>query len=409
MRQRIPDHYLEELRSLRAPILAVAYTGDSPDVTCDGTTLTLVEGAKTFNISLSGKASDAVAGEINRSELAYRAWPLAEITDMGTVGLELLANDTTTDGALLLRGTGHVLRELEQSRIRLLPPHDEDRHLPWYVRVDRGHVVREVDGASWRFHIPESGTETYSARYGRPYVDVVDAEPQRLGERSLLLPRAPVLYEPGNITLSVRGAPQGARVIRDVDELNGVVYLSQSYPEDTVLRVSYTYEERAFVYRGIDLNPSEFHNPQVLDRYVVFYLLPSSGPSRELRTDVVRHSEGPSLYGAVLSIPRTDEPILLLGAIQVRHAVSKDQLDVVDTRRPGGGVPRERLRAALARTEHVRTTTDHGRFDGLPYPGGAAIVAEVPQSLRDVLDDQEVRARIRQHAAFGSYMVVEFV
>jgi len=404
----VPSHLTSALSPFTAPIMSLRYTGDTPDVSISAGKLLLADGAETLEIILSGKTASEVAGEVTKSSLGYRAHVLFDAADMGAIGLTTDPDDLTTDGAQLLRADGHVFKNLEETRLRLLRPYNEDRHMPWHVRVDRGTTTRLQHGGTWLFSVPEYDSQPWSLLYGKPYMDQRSVRATRIGRKAISVPRTPIYWRHNNLVLHVRGIEQPASVILDVDERNGIIFLNANYDEDEVILVDHTYEERSLIYQGVDLNPTEFHNPGVLDRYVVFYMLPWAGPDGRIRSDTVRHSESSTLLGALMSIPRTEEPFLVLGAAQVRQVGSISDVEVTDTRTWGGGVKKDILDAAARRMEDVRSTTDHGHYDGTPYPGNAAIVVELPDELRQTLEMDEIQRLVRKHVAYGSYVILEF-
>ena len=125
-----------------------------------------------------------------------------------------------------------------------------------------------------------------------------------------------------------------------------------------------------------------------------------------LRT--VLHSVSPTLGGAITQIPRDDIPIMLLGALSVRQVSTIDEIKVLDTRSRGGGVAPEKYEDAVKRNRHMLAATDRGNWDGVPYPGNAVVVVDLPASVRDALPVDEIRRRIQRHVAFGVEPVLDF-
>ena len=405
----IPVDLTASLGAMKAPVLSIYFRGDTPDVTIiGGTTLRLVDGSETHDILLSGKSTTELAAAVAKTSLPYEARVLLDVDDVGAIGLFKQASDTTCDGGIILRANGHVVKELEDTRIHLLPPYGAGHHEPWYVVVNRGYVTGRAYGSDWKFAVPEYERQTWSTRYGRGFIDVEDETVERSGPRVIKLARTPVMWDKGNIFLTVRGLQQPGFAIQDVDVNNGIVYLTRDYDDGENVLASYTYQEDGYIYPGIDLNPSEFHNPAILDRYVLFYLLPYIGPGGILRTSCVQHVVANTLFGAIQPIPKTNEPVLILGAAQVRQAHEKKDVQLTDTRVRGGGIKDEQEKAALGRSREILSAADLGFFDGKPYPGGQALFVRLPKELLETLQRAEIEGVVRKFTAYGTYTMLEF-
>lgn len=406
---KIPPHLLTGLRDSKAPVISIYYTGDSPNIDLTGTVLTLTEGATQVQIDLDGKSTVEVIGLITKTATAYTARNLLDVRNLGTVGLTLDLNDRTIDGGIILRSSAHVIKKLEETKIRLLSPYHDDRHLPWHVVVNRGHFSRDYNGSQWEFSIPEYYDQTWSSTYGKGYMDLEDVVAERISPRAIRVPRVPILWDRGNITITVRDVIQPSNTIRDVDIYNGIIFLNREYDDNDVIMVSYTYREDGYIYDGVNLNPTEFHNPAVIDRYILFYLLPFIGPNGPIRGRCIYHTEGATLGAAVSAIPSTEEPVMLLGAVQIRPTTRLDMVQLTDTRTRGGGVKDADWDKALARNREIMSVADHGFFDGHPYPGNMALFIDLPKSIRDLYETNEIDTLARKFVAYGSYLFIDYV
>jgi len=280
-------------------------------------------------------------------------------------------------------------------------------HLPWHVVIEKGTVIKRLNGIDWLFALPDYDLQPWSRFFGRPYMDMVAVKTQRIGPKALKVPRPPILWRKNNVFLSIGGSIQAPHAIRDVDERNGIIYLRNQYDDNEEILVTYTYRESGYIYRNMNFNPTEFHNPAVLERFVVIYLLPYAGSGGKLRQLTVNHSESSTLLGALLSIPRTNEPVLVLGAAQVRQTNIVDDVEITDTRTRGGGVKSTRFENAKKYNEEAWSTTDRGFYDGLPYPG-AAVVVTLDRALKDTFYEAEIRGLIKKHMAMGVYPIIEY-
>lgn len=402
---------ITEDTSLRTgtPVLSIYYDGDSPNISLSsGTQLDLVHDGNTVSFELSGKTTSQVVALINRNSYPYNANVMVEVDDVGTSVPFTNASDLTLDGGQVLRVAGHLVKPLESSQIRILPPYNDSRYDPWYIIVNQGWVTRQFNGGDWIFTIPEYRQQTWSTKYGFGFIDVQDIIAERIGPRALRVPRSPIHWDRNNLTIKVRDVTQNTSVVKDVDVYNGIIYLNRDYDDNETILVDYTYKEDGFIYSDVDLNPTEFHSPGALGRYILFYLLPYSGPDGVLRNTCVRYSESSTLAGALQSIPYQGEPIMLLGAVQIRQVNDVSEVQVVDTRTRGGGVKWSNWEEAKKRNREILSTADRGFFDGRPYPGNMSLIVTLPSEIKDSLQKPEINGIIKRFMAYGTYTFIEF-
>lgn len=392
-----------------APLLSIYYTGDTAVVSIVGSLIYLTHDSVTVHIQTSGKTSSQVASAINRLGMPYTANVLFEVDDFYDVAPIVSSSlDKTIDNGIIIRAKGHVVKPLEEAQIRILPPYNSTRFEPWYIVINRGWVTRRFKGGDWRFAVPEYEKQTWSVLYGRGFIDLKDIVGERLGPRALGVPRAPIHWDRGNLRIRVRDSVQPSSAIADVDVHNGIIYLNKDYDDNQTILVDYTYKEDNYVYPVANINPTEFHNPGVLDRYVLYYLLPYVGPNGILRDSCVRYSESSTLAGAIYSIPNTGEPIMLLGATQVRQVHDLSEVQLTDTRTRGGGVKWDQFYKAAGRNREIFSTADRGFYDGRPYPGNMALFVTVPEELKTALSKAEIEGTIKRFMEYGTYTFVEF-
>jgi len=393
------------------PLLAIYYTGDTTDVAINGTNIELTHDGVTVNIAMLNRTCAQIAGAINKLSMPYSANTLFDAENVSTYEPIVMAApnvDLTVDGATIIRGKGHVVKALEETQIRILPPYNDSRYDPWYIVINRGWVTRVSNGDSWKFTVPEYEKQTWSTKYGFGFIDIEDVVGERLGPQALGVPRAPIHWDRGNLQLVVNETIQPSSVVRDVDVHNGIIYLNREYSGDETILVNYTYREDGYVYDKANLNPTEFHTPGVVDRYVVFYLVPYANADGVLRQDCVRHAESSTLGGAINQIPRNDEPIMILGATQVRQVHDYTEVDITDTRTRGGGVKWDEFTRARKRNRDIMSTADRGFYDGHPYPGNMALFVTLPSELKDTLSKAEIDGTIKRFVEYGTYTFVEF-
>lgn len=405
----LPDVTDDSNQRTGVPLLSIYYTGDTPVVAFVGSKIQLDHDGDNAQVETSGKTTSQVASMINRLGFPYTANVMFEVDDVYAAEPFVdTTNDKTIDDGMIVRGKGHVIKPLEEAQIRLLPPYNSSRHEPWNVIVNNGWVTRSWKGGSWRFAVPEYEKQTWSVLYGPGYVDQKDIVGERLGPRALGVPRAPIHWDRGNLRLRVGDIYQPSTVIKDVDVHNGIIYLDRDYEDNQTILVDYTYKEDGYVYPWADINPTEFHSPGAVDRYVLYYLLPYVGPNGVMRDSCVRHTEASTLAGAIFSIPNTGEPVMLLGATQVRQVHDYTEVQITDTRTRGGGVKWDNYNKALSKNRDIQNTADRGFYDGRPYPGNMALFVTLPSELKNSLTKTEIEGQVRRFVEYGTYTFLEF-
>lgn len=401
---RCPTHLVQEMDY--SP--AIGIWGPAVDVSVDSTYVVVTVGGSSISVPYQGRTPNEVAADISSSGLGCIANALSGGPLLSS-GQLFHDGETSRDGGLVVRRLGHMVQYSEETQVRLLAPYSENRLLPWYPRLDRGDVVMEVGGAKFLFGVPEYGDQEWSTYFGAPFVDVVGERPQFVGSKILRVARTPVFWERGNIVISVDGVPTTGNLLLDVDENNGLLYLSVDLRTNAKVSVSYTYREDGLVYRGINLNPTFQHNPTILDQTVVVYLLPVSSSLGRTRSTGVHHAVFRSLRGGIVSLRREDEPVLVLGAYQVRAVGNAEEITIKDARALGGGVNEDRWDEAVRLDEGVRTISDFGRWDGVPFPGSCSAIAVLPSSLKTLYGADRLEARIKKHLAVGGSLLVDYV
>jgi hypothetical protein len=373
-------------------------------VAVDSTTIQL-EG--TYTVTYTGKSLLEVAEEISTSSQEYEAVALNDVTYLSSGDLVKVGTTTHFDGGYIVWLEGHVVKYTEETRVRLLPPYSNDPRAPWFGRIDTGEFVKDYKGVRYVFSVPEYDKQEWSIYHGKPFVDQVGIQARKLDGKTLRVPRTP-LYWRGNITISINGVVQATSVIRDVDEFNGLIFLAREVEERDLVKVSYVYREKTFVYRDINLNPTINHMPQFVGQFILYYLKPAYDSLGRIWSQTVYHSVAPTLEGAISQIPIDDVPIVLLGALLVRQVSTIDEVVLTDTRSRGGGVKEDLYDEAVKVNRHMLAATDRGTWDVVPYPGNAVVVIDIPASLKDAVSVNEIRDRVRRHIAFGVEPVLEF-
>jgi len=318
------------------------------------------------------------------------------------------------------------------SNIKLLPPYSDSPGLPWRPVITDGAFTQQFRGRRYHFSIPEAGDQVWSLAYGRPFKDVFNAPVNVKGNGIIQLPRFPVHWTEDNMIFYSDGAPLSTSIIEDVDVYNGLVYTKQEFVPNDTLTVDYTYLEQNYIYPYLNVNAHFTHNPDLIDKFVVFYMLPveSLVASRTNRT--VFHEVGDSLAGTIDSIEQLDVdlPVAIIGAYSIQQIIGSDRATILDTRVRGGGLRNpDGVESTVHTLDEVRTNPDSrpeltprieevykdsarfydlGKYDGEPYPGAAAVVLDVPDFLRTSLAEGQIREKASKFLAAGVYPVFEF-
>lgn len=390
-----------------APALLVHVDTDDGVVATTSTHVQITVGGQLVNINYVGKSLEDVAADISSSDRSIVASALN--TRFQLVADELyMGTLPSADGGSIVRMKGHTVRYTAETRIRSLHPYNESRFLPWYPRVDRGNIVVRKNGIRYIFAVPEYEDQVWSTHYGAPFVDQRGIRPERVSAKVLKLPRTPVFWDERNIFLSVDGNMLGPSIIEDVDTHNGLVYLSVPIPQEGNLVVNYTYLERTYVYKRINLNPSVEHNPNVIDRAIVLYLLPAESSSGRSRSITVHHVTGQTIKGAMESISPGEEPILVIGAYHVRPMGGVMDIEHRDTRDRGGGIDTQQYDQALKKNQEVYSVSDSGRWDGIPFPAAASGVLLLPRELLETYSEDFIQEQVNRHLAIGGNIILDF-
>lgn len=374
-----------------------------------------------FVVNYVGKSAREVAIQLSNSPFRITVKSIAQIENLRQGELLVSGANIPTGFNFFDRG-GHnsvIVRSKrwtvdfnKLSAMTIKAPYPEGSSLPWWPLVGYGKFIQRLNGITYHFDIPEYNTQTWSPNFGRPFVDVEGEDVDFIGAKIIQLAKSPVLFSNNNIVFT---SDDGQRVfpssvIQDVDTMNGIVYLREGVqlPEDAI--VFYTYLEKNLMYRHINANGHFSQNPFILDKYILLYALPVKSSGGINRSRGIYHVVGDSIPDAINSINNASatEPIAILGAISVRPSVNKADINITDTRSFGGGLRTDGLGVATEKKfKESQYFFDIGREEGIPYPGGGAIVIDLPKQLKEVMTLAEIRERSRKFVAAGVYSILE--
>jgi hypothetical protein len=360
-------------------------TGGPASVTVSATTLDF-RGGVIVGLQTSGTyrpvrdvVADINAANTNVLAVALSDSPLAELAT-GVVAL------TTTGTVLRFLAQTH-LRYTDLFRIQPIRPAANNPREPWYPQVSRGSFIRRVGTSTYRYQTRDFEYQAFSTTHGAPYKEAVLEEPAVLSLDRVQVSRKP-LKALANVTAYVDGVADPT-LVDQVDLENGILFLTRVLGPNTDLRVSYIYESRTFVYQGVNLNPTLKHNPDLLGKYIGVFMIPykvfgdTAGTYERTVYHVVRDTAQAiqTLIPTLVLSSGVNAEAKLLAIYQVIQTEVADDLPVIDTRTPGGG-----LRLGLTPDEvledEARFYADvGGHWDGEPFPDAGSLVAEIPDSI----------------------------
>jgi len=226
------------------------------------------------------------------------------------------------------------------------------------------------------------------------------------------------------------GAPLSASIIDDVDIYNGLVYLRPGVLLPIGTKVDFTYIENNYEYPYLNINGHFSQNPNLLNKFVVFYIIPRESIASARTNRTVYHIIGDSLNEAIDSIEQLngDLPIAIIGSYNIQQVITSDRTTILDTRVKGGGLvdQDEGLKSVEHNLDNVldpeAEVFDHlediykdsarfwdiGHYDGEPYPGAAAVVIDVPEHIRPTLPEGDIKDKATKFLAAGVYPVFEY-
>jgi len=401
----VPTHLTPVEASGYAPAISFYKDEGVLSISVSGSSIT-VEGQE-FTIN-GVKSLSLLAAEIKRALPSIDVHPLMDVAPAAG-SIFQAEDDETIDGGTILRYLGMSLRVLERTRIRLVKPHPDAPSAAWWGRINRGTLRATYKGITYTFGVPEYWNQSWSPKYGAPYKEYGGVECTIVDDHKLRLPRTPVLW-PGPLTLYRNGKEMQPSIVEDVSSHNGLVYLNSPVSLNDRIHADFVYEETNYVYKGVNLNPTLQHSPYLVDRFVVYYLVPHQSNAGLRNSTCVRHAVGDTLDGAISDLAKGvkgEVPIVLLGAIRSRQVEDAIDVSVYDARRPGGGV-KDDVDATRIESE-AWFYSDIGNYDGRPYPGNAVVIVRLPENIKTLFSEDEIYRKTKRHLALGVLPVVDYV
>lgn len=407
------------------------------------TTIGLKYGSEEVYISYQGKSIPEFVADINKSSIPIKAVALSRALSLSADdlilptytsdsnwinipdGFEVL--ERLPDGGVVIRLARYSVKYDSLSKIKLAEPYSSGAGMPWWPLIDIGSFTQTLNGRKYTFSIPEYEDQVWSSTYGRPFKDVKTVPVIVKGTNVVQLPRYPIHWMNDNIVFTIGDVPLSSNVIEDVDVYNGLVYFKPGITLSENMYASYTYLETKYEYKYLNVNGHFCQNPQILDNFVVFYLLPVESTVTPKSKRTVFHSIAASLQEAIdsIEVDTIGTPVAIIGAYNIQQIIASDRASILDTRVLGGGLVGDRLESPAFNLHGISSLKDKkkkieatykdsasyfdiGKYDGDPYPGAAAVVIDLPDFLKHTDTVSEIKQKAHKYLAAGVYPIINF-
>lgn len=249
-------------------------------------------------------------------------------------------------------------------------------------------------------------------------------------------------YEPsGRVYMSYSYSKSEKLTVADYDKNQGIIRLNEEISFNDNVFVTYFYEDDYYEYRGyrdgdrlvkLDLNPTRGHistipyvennkvgykdvsSYQLLGKSVYFYLLPyriiKDGSIITENKATIRHTfDKEELRLIQLAHPE----VIVLGSIKITNDLTVYDINVLDTRKRGGGLKDGILEKEILKTDPLSLNMwDIVRFDGLEYYANGITVIKVPESVLvskgGRFTEEEVKTIVNKHLALGVLPIIKY-
>lgn len=338
--------------------------------------------------------------------------------------------DRVTNNGIIIRTKKYSIRHKNLVNFKILSPYSQSVLLPWYPLITNGQFVQRYRERLYHYSIPEFDNQVWSIRYGKPFKDVLGGSLRRISNNAYKVSRSPIYWTGENINIYNNDVPYSTSIIEDVDINNGIIYLKDSVDLDERTRIDYTYLEKNFEYRGININAHFSQNPSLLDKFVLIYARPLEGSDYSRNKKTINHVIADSIEAGIQKIESIsfDLPSVIIGGYGIGQVSTSDRIRIFDCRSLGGGLvgnegpisPVKQYKYGyIDVTKPTRSPIENnykesssfwdiGNWDGEIYPGAAAISMSFPESLRKKFDKKDILDRATKYVAAGVYPVVEY-
>jgi hypothetical protein len=418
-------------------ILSINITNTNINIRYTSNTVT------TNSVNYVNKSFEQVCQEINSLAIPIKAIALIpdavlqqgdlfiyDATEYYRIPENFRTHDRLTSNGIIIRTRKYSIRHKNLVNFKILSPYSQSVLLPWYPLITNGQFVQRYRERLYHYAIPEFDNQVWSIRYGKPFKDVLSGTLTRVGNNAYRVARTPIYWTGENLNIYNNDVPYSNSIIKDVDVNNGIIYFNDNIILGEDVRIDYTYLEKNFEYRGININAHFSQNPSLLDKFVLIYANPLEGSDYARNKKTINHIIADSIEGGIQRIGsiNIDLPPVIIGGYGITQVSTSDRIRIFDCRSLGGGLlsnegplsPVQQYRYGYIDAtkpkqspiesfyKEAKSFWDIGNWDGEIYPGAAAITMSFPESLRTKFGKKEVIERASKFVAAGVYPVVEY-
>ena len=305
--------------------------------------------------------------------------------------------------------------------------------LPPYLSKYQGKEVRAFYG------IPEAKMGAYSTLYGPPHIDVLNEEPTILDDNLIRVRQAPISMvteptaNPGPAdpvrpifkvyTRATRSAPWVQVPWNKIDDWNvstGEIYLRDRLKSNDpqLVRVDYVTTRRHYYFKkfGSDLlnmNMYPGHSRDTQDKPLHIYIVPEYIIDKKgnvipgsVNQTTLRATVNPRIFDP--SRPAYNPFAVQLGVIYTSAALDPDDLDILDTRTRGGGIPTNTdVNTVSKAVKDALTYWDVSDGSGTSYQNSGFIIIRLDPALRADFSEAEIRKVINRNITAGVKYKIE--
>ena len=352
----------------------------------------------------------------------------------------------------LPRPTLYAIQYTEDGLLKINVPLIE-QHDPWYVEVNHTTLLTKQIQEDYllRYAIAEFDVQDF---YPFPPIRMVADKTGKIiapgvidvGEKRLVLTtKTPVdvkIFSPdGTLTqalttdqnklgTSIRTVFWEVDLIESVDHYNGRISIRRNMQAGEIVKVSFYHEAVAYRYTGYNFNP--LYNDNATSQRVAILVKPDTVGIQTTISHVVMDlndnilevtdpdisewDDGSKTWDNLktdwLYLPgeSTDNQnnYLLLGFVSTSIPLAPEQVEVQDARRRGGGIEERLIKQALRVAPEASQNWDIGFWDGPREPVQGAIALYLPEYIRSVFTETEIRRRVSKFAPAGSFFVIRY-
>jgi hypothetical protein len=397
--------------------------------------------------------------ELIESQPAFAELVPADLDDQGCVKadadgyqIEELDGQPHYWRLTLPRSSDYSILYTEGGLFKLTVPHVE-QYDPWYVDIQNTVLLtkQSYQGNLLRYSVAEFDVQDF---YPFPPIRMVAEKTGKVvgpgiidvGAKELVLTtKTPIdikIFAPdgtlsqaitsdqNKLGLTIRSIHWEVDLIKSIDHYNGRLSIRRNIAPGEVVKVSFYHKSTAYRYTGYNFNP--LYNSDALIQRVAILVKPDimgfqttvSHVVLDLNDNVIEASDpdiiawdtGSKTWANLktdwLYLPgesvENQNNYLLLGLVSTSIPIAPEETIVTDARRRGGGIEDRLIKQALRVAPSASQNWDIGHWDGPREPIQGAIVLYLPEYIRNIFTEQEIRARASRYAPVGSFFVIRY-